>query len=84
MIFSLNIQKSIQYSRHIFIYLLVISFVKLAMATNDHKCRIYDAEQVVQIVSNGEQYIRGNTDKIKNLSILSRKENDSLTIVSIG
>lgn len=50
---------------------------------NNYKCLIHSAEQIVQVVSNGERYVRGNSEKIKNLSILNRKESENLSIVSI-
>ena len=51
---------------------------------NSHKCLIYKASQVVQVVSNGEDYIRGCSDlTTNNIAILNQKEDDSLVIVSI-
>ncbi len=45
---------------------------------------VYNASQIVQVVSNKERYVRGNcTQKIRNLSIIEKKESDKLSIVSI-
>lgn len=52
--------------------------------SNQTKCLISNAAQIVQVVSNRERYIRGNcTEKIKNISILEKKDSDKLSIVSI-
>jgi hypothetical protein len=49
-----------------------------------YNCIINNAMQIVQIVSNGERFIRGNSDQLKNLSIINKtKETDNLCIVSI-
>ena len=49
-----------------------------------HTCLIYNANQIVQVVSNGQDYIRGSSDLAKNnLAILNSLENDLLVIVSI-
>lgn len=53
-----------------------------AMASG-YKTLVHSAEQIVQVVSNGERYIRGNTDQMKNISILNSRPADNLTIVSI-
>ena len=54
------------------------------MNSNSYKCIIFNAQQIVQVVSGGERYVRGNSDKIKNLSILNKtNETDNLSIVSI-
>lgn len=45
---------------------------------------IHSIEQIVQVVSNSERYVRGGSDKIKNLAILNRKENENLSIVSVN
>jgi hypothetical protein len=51
---------------------------------NPSRCLIYNASQIVQVVSNKEKYVRGNfTQKIKDLSVLEKKESDKLSIVSI-
>jgi len=53
-------------------------------SANSHRCLIYNASQVVQVVSNGEEYVRGSSDLVSNnLAILNFKENNSLIIVSI-
>lgn len=47
------------------------------------KTLIYGANQIVQVVSNRERYLRGTDPKIKNLAILNKtNENDNLCIVS--
>ncbi len=52
-------------------------------AKANYKCMYHGAEQIMQVVSNGESYIRGGSEKMQNLSILVRKEGDNLIIVSI-
>lgn len=48
------------------------------------KVLIYNASQIVQVVSNGERYLRGNSEKIKNLSILKKTDpKENLCLVSI-
>jgi len=49
-----------------------------------HKCLIYGASQIVKVTSNGENFIRGNSDLIKNLPVLNQKdESNRLCLVSI-
>jgi imidazolonepropionase len=48
-----------------------------------HKCLIWGAEQIVQVVSNRERFVRGGTDLMRNLAILTKKPDDLLIIVSI-
>ena len=53
-------------------------------SAKSHKCIIQNAGQIVQVVSNGEEYVRGLPDLTKNnLSILNCKEADPLIIISI-
>jgi hypothetical protein len=47
------------------------------------KCLIQNALQIVQVVSNGEKYVRGSSELIQNLAILNFKQDDHLCIVSI-
>jgi hypothetical protein len=44
---------------------------------------IRGAGQIVQVVANRERYLRGNSESIKNLAVLSAGPGDSLCIVSI-
>ncbi|RNA16749.1 putative imidazolonepropionase, partial [Brachionus plicatilis] len=47
------------------------------------KVLIYGASQIVQVVSNGEKYLRGTDPKIKNLKILTKHQPEqNLCIVS--
>ena len=49
-----------------------------------HKCLIRNASQIVQVVANGEDYVRGSADLAKNnLAVLNSRESDPLMIVSI-
>ncbi|CAF0868479.1 unnamed protein product [Brachionus calyciflorus] len=49
------------------------------------KLLIHHASQIVQIVSNGQPYLRGSDPNIKNLKILSKQSpSDNLCIVSIN
>ena len=53
------------------------------MLVSGYKTLVHSAEHIVQVVSNGERYVRGNTDKMKNISILNSRPSDNLAIVSI-
>jgi hypothetical protein len=45
---------------------------------------IYNPIQIVQVVSNGEDFVRGSLNlTTNNLAILNFKENDPLVLVSI-
>jgi hypothetical protein len=53
-------------------------------ATKAHKFLIYNPSQIVQVVSNGEDFVRGSSNlTTNNLAILNSKENDPLVLVSI-
>ena len=53
-------------------------------ATKAHKFLIYNPSQIVQVVSNGEDFVRGSSNLVaNNLAILNSKENDPLVLVSI-
>lgn len=59
--------------------------VKISMSSSESKTVLIEhCEQIVQVVSNGERYVRGGSEKMKKISILTRKESDNLAIVSIG
>lgn len=47
-----------------------------------NKCLIYGAEQIVQVCSNRERFLR--SEAAKNLSILNRKPDTDLCIVTFG
>jgi hypothetical protein len=45
---------------------------------------IHGATQIVQVVANGEHYLRGNSEAIKNLTVLNKSsQTDNLCVVSI-
>jgi len=49
-----------------------------------NKFLIYNPSQIVQVVSSGEDFVRGSSNFIaNNLAILNSKENDQLVLVSI-
>ena len=48
------------------------------------KCLIYNPAQIVQVVSNGQRYIRGGHDDMKHLALLENKDpSKKLVLVSI-
>lgn len=44
---------------------------------------IYGAEQIVQVVSKREKYLRGGSESLKNLAILNKKQDTDLVLVSV-
>jgi hypothetical protein len=49
-----------------------------------NKFLIYNPSQIVQVVSSGEDFVRGSSNlTANNLAILNSKENDPLVLVSI-
>lgn len=59
--------------------------VRISMSSSESKSVLIEhCEQIVQVVSNGERYVRGGSEKMKNISLLSRKETENLSIVIIG
>jgi len=49
-----------------------------------HNFLIHNPSQIVQVVSNGEDFVRGSSNlTTNNLAILNSKEKDPLVLVSI-